>query len=187
MKNLNLIKNRIFYIILILFISFGVVGVTLAAANHMEGYLQDIQYIPPQIQGGGQYVDSSPPLPARIASDPVNSATPGDRIIIGPGWRRRDPISQSLYRRAEGHSVAVTTNPALRSSTTSHRRGPFKRFPPAFAQITRGTGQQHGPNFPSFPSPSLISWRAQYQPLPLWWRRRSLPGPPPVPCRPGSP
>ena len=96
MKNLSLIKNRIFYIILILFISFGVVGVTLAAANHMEGYLQDIQYIPPQIQGGGQYVDSSPPLPARIASDPVNSATPGDRI--GEQMRQRAMnISQSAY------------------------------------------------------------------------------------------
>ena len=80
MNNPSVIKNRIFHLFLILFISLGVVGVTLTAAGHMGGSNLDVQYNSPQIQAEVHHSGSLPPSPIQVASKPVQTATLGDPI-----------------------------------------------------------------------------------------------------------
>jgi uncharacterized repeat protein (TIGR01451 family) len=80
MDILGITKNRIVWLVLILFISLGLVGVALAAAGHMGGSITDIQSIYPQTPSEGQLAGLLPPSPVQIVSNPSEITSLGDQI-----------------------------------------------------------------------------------------------------------
>ena len=96
MKVLQIGKNRIVLILLVILISLGLVGVALAAAGQTGRSITDGVAVPPQVQAGWQPDQALPPSPIQTSYEPPMVQSPPD------------PLMEQMRQQAMSASQAVS-------------------------------------------------------------------------------